>query len=162
MLGTFTAAKIFDTAIQVERNGNAFYLKAAQLTPQRALKHKFLELAAAEAGHLRTFTKLKEMLLGPGRALEDFDPESGAAAYLRTFSKSGIFNMTLDAALALSAETNMHDILHFAIGREQDSIMFFTGVREAMSKRRERDTVNSIIYEEMTHYVVLSQQLRKL
>lgn len=159
---TFTPERIFDTTIQVERNGAVFYGKAAALAPKRALRRKLLELAETEHVHMQTFARLKDLILGSEKNAKHFDPDNRIAQYLRVFAKRGIFNMTLDAAQALSTETGMPDILHFAMERERDSIMFYVGIREAIPKRFGQDKIAAIIYEEMSHLVLLEQELGKL
>ena len=160
----FPAGAVFDTAIQIERNGLCFYKKAAESVAQTALRRRLLALARAEGEHMETFMKLKDMLLGSQRKAVQFDPDGKAAAYLRAFAEGGVFNMSTDATQALSAESSMKDILSFAIERERDSILFYVGIREAIPKlhRRGREKIQAIMYEEMAHLALLDMELRKL
>jgi rubrerythrin len=158
----FTTAKVFDAAIQVERNGAAFYRKAAEYTMKSALRKRLLALADAEDGHAHRFAHLKKDFVGPSRKKLQFDPDGTAAHYLEAFVGGGIFNLTLDAAHALSEEPSLADIVSFAIDRERDSIMFYLGIREAFSEVLQRDKVDAIIREEMAHLALLNLEMKKL
>jgi len=51
----FNASEIYQFAIRIEENGEAFYRKVAASTPDARLKELFDFLAGEEAKHRRTF-----------------------------------------------------------------------------------------------------------
>ncbi len=162
MRTTFSAEKVFNTAIMIERNGASFYHRAAEHAAKKVLRQSLLKLAVTEEGHMQTMARLKELLVGSEREKKWFDQEGNAVRYLRAFASSGIFNMTMDAAKALSEEVSVYDVLHYAMDRERDSIMFYTGIREAIPRRAGRDKIDAIIYEEMSHLVTLGQEIKRM
>jgi len=49
-----------------------------------------------------------------------------------------------------------------AIGLERDSIAFYVGIKEAISRRAGKDKVEDIIKEEIGHIAILKKQLDSL
>lgn len=158
----FNAAEVFDVAIQIERNGVAFYRKAAQYASDEAFRKELLDLAEMEQEHEADFTKLKQDLVGDQTDAEWFDRDCEAARYLEAFAAGNVFNVTDDASKALTEQPTVRDILTFAIERERDSIMFYVGVKELVPKKLGRDKIEAIIKEEMSHIVLLNRKLRRL
>ena len=74
-------------AEQLERNGAAFYRRAATAdglaTDQQAL---LLRLASMEDDHEQTFREMRAELTGKEKAPTVFDPDGEAALYLRASS----------------------------------------------------------------------------
>ena len=158
----FNAAEVFDVAIQIERNGVAFYRKAAQYVPDDAFRKELLDLAEMEDEHVVSFTKLKQELVGDQTDADWFDPDSEAARYLEVFAAGNVFNVTDDASKALTEQPSARDILTFAIERERDSIMFYVGVKGLVPKKLGTDKIDRIIEEEMGHVVLINRRLRQL
>jgi len=52
--------------------------------------------------------------------------------------------------------------LKMAIGVERDSIAFYVGLKEAVSRKAGKDKVDDIIKEEMGHIVTLNEKLQDL
>jgi rubrerythrin len=162
MHASITVTKVFDTAIMLERNGGIFYRRAAQFAATAPLRRRLLELADAERVHMQTFLKLKDLIANSPDDGDPRDPDPQAARYLQVFVQSGLFNLEEGAAQALAADADMREILEFAAARERDSIMFYLGVKEGLLQKAVRDKIDAIIYEEMSHVVLLDQELRKL
>ena len=162
MRAVVSPAKVFDTAVQIERNGAAFYRKAAEFSSKKEQQKRLIELARAEDLHAASFARLKNSLVGSAQEAERIDPDGPGIRYLQAFAKEGIFNMTLDAAQALSEEPTMRDLLDFAIEREKDSVLFYSGIRAALTKKADRDIVDAIVNEELMHLVVLHLEIKGL
>ena len=91
-----------------------------------------------------------------------FDPGGEAALYLRAMADGHIFDVNSDPSELLTGKEMLGDILHIAIGKEKDSVVFYTGMKEMVSERLGKGRIADIIKEEMKHIRVLSEELQKL
>jgi rubrerythrin len=73
-----------------------------------------------------------------------------------------VFDVTADPTEQLAARNTPEDVLKMAIGVERDSIAFYVGLKEAVSRKAGKDKVEDIIKEEMGHIVTLNQKLQDL
>jgi rubrerythrin len=84
-----------------------------------------------------------------------FDPQGEAALYLRALADTRVFfEKDIDA-------TSMREILKSAIEAEKDSIVFYLGMKDAVSENLGKDRIDGIIKEEMGHIKMLSKELLK-
>jgi rubrerythrin len=160
MVMPFNADEVFEMAEQIERNGGKFYRAAAKKFP--AMSKVLLSLAAMEDEHLETFENMREEL--SGTELEDtvFDPDGQAQMYLRVMADGHVFDVKADPAKQLGTRNTPEDVLKMAIGVERDSIAFYVGLKEAVSRKAGKDKVEDIIKEEMGHIVALNKILQDL
>lgn len=153
----FNADDIFEMAEQLERNGAAFYRRAAEtkgLEPDQ--QSLLLRLAGMEDDHEQTFRTMRAELSGKEKAPTVFDPEGEAAMYLRAFVDTRVFfERELDTS-------TMKEILIEAIGAEKDSIVFYLGMKDAVPATLGRDRIEKIVREEMGHIRLLAEQLAAL
>jgi len=160
MVMPFNADEVFEMAEQIERNGGKFYRAAAKKFP--AMSKVLLGLAAMEDEHLETFENMREEL--SGTELEDtvFDPDGQAQMYLRVMADGNVFDLKADPVKQLGTRNTPEDVLKMAIGVERDSIAFYVGLKEAVSRKAGKDKVEDIIKEEMGHIVALNKILQDL
>ncbi len=156
----FSADEIFEMAEQIERNGAKFYRAAAKKLP--AVGQVLLDLAAMEDQHEKTFAAMRAELSASEKEPLVFDPDGQAQAYLRVMADGHVFNVRIDPAKLLAEQKSPQDILKTALGVERDSIAFYVGVRDGVSRKAGKDKVEAIIKEEMSHIVILSQKLAEL
>ena len=157
----FNAEEIFDLAIQIERNGDAFYKKASENTGNSQLKETLTELAKMEIDHENTFQELKKKLCKSDKEQTVFDPYDELQSYLKAFADGHVFDLK-DPSQSLSGNESGIDILKKAIGLEKDSIVLYIGMKELVPKDLGRDMIDKIIGEEMGHIQLLSTQLRSI
>ncbi|MCD6416650.1 MAG: ferritin family protein [Planctomycetes bacterium] len=158
----FSAGEIFEIAEQIERNGASFYRKAADGTDESDMKRKLLELAEMEDDHLAIFTAMMDELSNLERIEPVFDPDNVAVLYLQAFADTHVFNAKADPCEKLTGRESLEDILSMAIGLEKDSIVFYVGMREMVPERLGKDKIYRIIKEEMSHVVMLTDELSAL
>jgi rubrerythrin len=139
----FSADEVLGLAEQIERNGAAFYRRAAGIAgdPPRKM---LLELAEMEDGHEKTFARMRAEFAKKGGA-RAFDPDGDAELYLRAMAAGRVFDATSDPAAALTGKETVVQILQQAVALEKDSIVFYVGIRRAVGERggRERWTRSS-------------------
>ena len=156
----FNANEVFEMAQQIERNGGKFYREAAKKFP--VVRDTLLELAAMEDEHLKTFTDMREELSGTELEEQVFDPDGQAEMYLRVMADGHVFDLKTDPSEQLDGKNTPEEVLKMAIGIERDSIAFYVGLKEAVSRQAGKDKVEHIIREEMGHIVTLNQKLQDL
>ena len=159
---TYNADEIFEMAQQIERNGAKFYRKAASFLKQPAQKALLLDLAVMEDDHLKTFTTMRDQLTDADRESMVSDPYDEAALYLQAVADGYVFDIRTDPSSLLTGKESVQDVLHMAIGIEKDSIVFYIGMREHVSKSLGKDKMDRIIREEVSHIARLSGQLAAL
>ena len=156
----FNAEEILEIAVQIEKNGAAFYRRAAEIIEDPAAKKMLEELAAMEDGHEIIFENMRgdpdllSQLLG--------DPDGPVTAYLRALAGGHIFNKNENPAAVLKKGVSMEEILKKAIQLEMTSIAFYHGIREKMPRELGRRKVGDIIHEEMKHVAMLTEKLSDL
>lgn len=151
----FNADDIFEMAQQIEKNGAAFYRKAAEGMQDSDNKAMLLELASMEDRHEKTFVEMRSELSAKEKESTVFDPQGEAAMYLKALADTRVFfEKSIDP-------NSMTAILKEAITAEKDSIVFYLGMKELVSESLGRDKVENIIKEEMGHIRLLAGKLRE-
>ena len=149
----FNADEVFEMAEQLERNGNAFYLKAAESVKDPRHVSLLRKLAAMEVDHEKTFKAMRQSLSSGEKAKTVFDPDGEAALYLKALADSRVF---FEKPIDLSS---MESILKAAIEAEKDSIVFYLGMKNAVPEELGQNRIDAIIREEMGHIRLLSREL---
>lgn len=157
----FNADEIFEMALQIERNGAAFYRRAAEIVPAGKNRDLLLGLAKKEEEHEATFAAMRSLLSGPETEAPVFDPEGEAALYLRALANREVFDVRADETAALTGRETFEQILRSAIGKEKDSIVFYLGLVDLVPEKLGKGRIDGIIREEMRHMRILSDELVK-
>ena len=158
----FGVEEIFDIAMDIERNGAAFYREAAAVLADEAVRGELLELAKMEDEHEETFRVMKRSILGDETIAEWYDPEGEAAAYLRAVADGKVFGSVSGAIRALPQPPTVRDVLEYAVELERESVLFFTGMRNTVPDHLGSGKIDAIISQEMGHVVLLTQKLGRL
>jgi len=154
----FNADEVFEMAEQIERNGAAFYRKAAEGAAS-SCAGRLRKLAAMEDDHERTFHQIRTELAGEGKLKRDFDPDDEAARYLRAMADGKVFDFDSAPAEKLTGSESIEDILRTANGQEKDSILFYLVMEKAVPAGAGRDAIDKIIAQEVEHVAILSGEL---
>lgn len=164
---TFNADEIYETAEQIERNGAAFYRKAAeQADGQR--RDILLTLAEMEEEHEKTFADMRAELADGEKRTVTADPDNEGALYLQALADGRVF--VTDPAKAFAGEDedgdkdkkSLRDILQTAVSLEKDSIVFYQSMKAVVAKAAGRDRLMEIIEQEIGHILILSRQIESL
>lgn len=158
----FNADEIFEMAEKIEKNGAMFYRKAAENTELTSVKGLLLKLASMEDDHEHTFTKLREKYSRKEWQTDAFQPDDEVALYLRAIADGHVFNVKSNPVDRLTGNETMKDILKIALGLEEDSIVFYLGLKDMISPDMGGEFVEKIIKEERAHIVLLSRVLAAL
>jgi rubrerythrin len=115
-----------------------------------------------EDEHLKTFTQMRSELSSAEQEPLVFDPDGEAQMYLRVMADGHVFNTKEDPAELLADKETAADVLNMALGVERDSIAFFVGLKESVSRQAGKDRVEAIIREEIGHVAILNEKLTAL
>jgi rubrerythrin len=157
----FNADEVLKIAEQIERNGIAFYEKAAERFRDNE-KRILLRLADMERTHERVFANMRRELSRTNRELQAIDPEGEAGRYLAAFADGQIFAPEADSKALFDPESSAREILKTAIGLEKDSVVFYVAIKDAVPESLGEANIERIIQEEMDHIVLLSKTLSSL
>ena len=155
---TFNADEILEMAVQIEKNGEAFYRKAAEIVPEDA-GQVFLDLAEMEVGHIKTFSDMKNALGDRDRELTVFDPDNVSGLYLQAMADGNVFDLKNGPADQLTGTESVEDVLRIGLQAEKNSIVFYVGLKDMVSAALGKDKVEAIIKEEMSHITLLNKIL---
>ena len=160
-MAAFSVNEIVEMAVQIDRDGYAYYDEA---TKRKDLDAKSLELLTflrdAELDHEKTFLGLRNEL--------DFDELelSGdwemIASYLNTIVAGRIFN---DPESAIKRATEAKDVLEViknAITFEKDTLLYFHAINDGIKDERARQVLRRVIQEEVSHVLLLNDMMKKL
>jgi rubrerythrin len=157
-MGVFSAAEAFEIAMQIEKNGEAFYHAVAAKMTDPGVKKLFQELAAQEQRHYEVFQKMSGTV-GGAASPSALDAERDEyQAYLQAALDNALFAGP-DKALALAEQVrDRQAALRAAIGFEKDTLLFFYDLRD-MASVADQEAVNGIIQEEKQHLHRLAKLL---
>jgi rubrerythrin len=136
-------------AIEMEKEGKAFYLKAAAKVESPLARAVFEELAKDEERHIekivQIYTTMKE-----GKPLTEWITCVAAGVNPRiTFS---------EGSRAQSSTSDM-DALRFGLDMEEKSIKYYQDLADKALDRREKRFYLALSQEEWTHYLKLMDSI---
>ena len=143
------------TAIQMEKDGYAFYQKAASQTSSDMGKSVFESLAADELLHLEVFQKLFDEKIG-NEEWHDLVNTSKKYADIQIFPKD------LQKVEGANPDTNEIDAIRMAMDSEQMAIDFYTKIREKSSDDEVNKIIDEIIDQEKNHYQILEGEFHHI
>jgi len=147
-MAVLTAAEALKWALEIEKNGEAFYREVAAKGVDPEVKALFEDLAAQERGHYQAFQKmLEEVKPEPDLSAVEYDEYQ---AYLQVALAEALFEGP-DKGLTLAKQAQDRETaLRAAMGFEKDTLLFFYDLREMVSGA-ERRAISDIILEEKAH-----------
>ena len=156
MTVTFNTPEVLDIAEQIERNGTQFYRRAAEIFDDPNICKMFIRLAKWETKHEQVFARMRKQLSElnqeprPPRS-EEMLPDPKVMAGL------AVFGIKPDPADELSGKENEADILRRGIEKEKDSIVFYSGLKDFVPTKANKEKIDDIIKEEMRHIRILNR-----
>ncbi|MFA7091846.1 MAG: ferritin family protein [Arcobacteraceae bacterium] len=138
---------VYDYAMKVEKDGEAYYKELASKSPNAGLKKVFTLLADAEVKHYQVF-----------KSMRDKDGQDFKALDISTDTKT-IFE-TLKAEKN-SVNLNLDEIKFYedAIKREDDSYHFYLKKADELEDEEEKTVFMNIAQEELKHKAILEDIL---
>lgn len=158
----FNADEIFKIAEKIERNGAAFYKKAADRAKDNDAAKILKDLAQQEEAHEKIFSLIHSELPPSASKPVSFDPNNEVEEYLGTVADGYVFDLNKNPIDLISGSESPSDVLKVAIGLEKDSVVFYAGIRDLVLKNAGAEKIDAIIREELKHITILSRELKKI
>ncbi len=157
----YSINEIIEMAVQIERNGYAFYHEATKRKDLDEQSREFLILLRdQELNHEKTFLSLRDD--ADMQNLELSQDWELVAAYLKSIVEGRIFNDT-DSAIKKAAEaSNIHTVLEHAIAFEKDTLLYFHAISDSISNPKALLVLRRIINEEISHVLRLNDYKKTL
>jgi rubrerythrin len=148
------AAKI---AQNMEKNGLAFYRKAAAKAKDVAVRDLFLKLAGDEKGHLARFEELEETLQAARRDQAGYADDTEIAAYIDRLLQTQVFGDAGDVARLAEQAADDVEALGVGMKAERDSIVFYQEMLDFVDSKVAKTAFASILKEERQHLRLLGE-----
>jgi rubrerythrin len=147
----FTLADIREIAVQIEKNGEAAYRKAAEMVKDSAVSDIFIWMAEEEKVH-RAFFK----------GIESSEPISEEQRELEIMGRQLLQEMVADQTFSLDKEMLVEtddfiEALTQAQALEQDTILFYEFLLNLASDDETREQLELVIEEEKRHIEQLEE-----
>ncbi len=155
----FSVDEILQIAEKIEINGHRFYSAAAKALPEH--QEWFTHLANEEVSHKNIFKKFNQSF-STDKGYSADDPEDLVRRYLQSIADSMIFSLKQEPEEFFTGAETVNDVLTDAMRREQEAILYHTGLKNAMTDEKSKEQVELIIQEEMTHVIWLKKKLNEI
>ena len=143
----FSGSEIIKVAIQIEKNGFAFYRSLSDSMEEEDVKVLFDYLANEEEKHIRSFESLYE-------TFKDYEPDIPDKEeyydYIQAMAGMNVFTKKDGIDEVLNKAKNKKDALDMAIRFEKESIVFFVEVK-GLVRESQRDAVEELVHQEQKH-----------
>ena len=156
-MNIFKASEVLKIAVQIEKNGLAFYTQIKEQTKYFPLQQVFDYLAKEEVKHQRTF----ESLLGQ---VGDYEPAESYPGeyetYLKAIAGENIFAQS-DAMKQIARKAvSDKEAIDMGIGFEKDSIIFYGEIKKFVPASDEA-VIEKVLAEEKEHLLKLLELRKK-
>lgn len=139
------------TAIQMEKDGFAFYKKASAQTSSDMGRDIFESLANDEQLHLEVFEKLFQDRIEK----TEWDNLVNSS---KKYAEINIFPKDLKQIEGANPDTNELDALEIAMNSEKEAIDYYGEIKEKTKEDDIRKIINEIIEQEKNHYSILQEE----
>lgn len=152
-LAGFSAAEVYEMAIETERSGHAFYEAVAAAATGEDVRKMMHYLAEAERNHEATFRRLRENV-GAYSAPETYPGEE--QDYINALLQSRVMPDEETARRVVAEMTDDLQALDFALGFEKDTILFLYEMREIIAPE-EQPQIDKLLQQEKAHVRLLQE-----
>ena len=154
-MAAYSVNEIIELAVQIERNGYAFYHEATKRKDLDAKAVEFLAfLRDEELGHEKTFLSLRDEM--DDIVLELSPDWELVASYLKTIVDSRIFDNEASAIKSATEAKDLLSIVNNAIAFEKDTLLFFHAMTDSINNEKAKKSIGRIINEEVSHVLRLN------
>jgi len=150
----FEAREIVAIAIEIEENGEEFYMRIANVMKNRQVKETFEFLAGEERKHRNSFREIQQRL-GEFKPIYESYPDE-YLNYVKALVEENIFTKERAGQLLANKLKTPTAALDTAIGLEKDSILFYNEMKNFVSES-EHKPIDEIIQQEKEHLRKLSE-----
>jgi len=143
-------AEAIRTAIQMEKEGHAFFHQAAEKTNNKLGKEMFERLAAEEIAHMETFRKMFD-------SMSDTEDWRAVASELKSVTTPPLFSEAKNKMKA-GREPGEVEALRQAMEIERKAIEFFNEAKSKANDETAKEIFEKVRQEEEYHHALLQAQ----
>ncbi|HOE90516.1 MAG TPA: hypothetical protein PKZ69_00765 [Candidatus Cloacimonadota bacterium] len=160
-MNIFSTNEVIEMAVQIERNGYAFYDRAlSKDNLDSETKDLLTILKNEEIRHEQYFLSLRnEADLFYMEETQDWEMIS---SYIKLITDSRLFSDEKSAIALVDQAKSVMDLINYAITFEKDTLLFFHTLKDKANSQKTKDIIQSIIQEEITHVFRLSEYKKKI
>ena len=160
MSETFSLVEVFRIAEGIERNGQRFYSRAAEVVEHPEARQLLRELARWEEKHLQRFQDMRQECC-ERMDLQWVDPDGQAEAYLKAVADNHVFDPSKDPEALREPLGSTESIVQVALEYERDTVAYLTALK-AVAPGVQGERVDLLIEEELRHIAVLGRLKQRL
>lgn len=149
------AKEVFEIAQQIEIDGAVFYRAAAELFNQGTVHDTLLKLADWEVEHEKKFAEMEKSFSSEKQLEPKEDGDIEAIAALSTFV------VRRAPASDFNKNTGKAEIIEKAIRKEQDTIIFYRGLKNFILDVSAEAVIDNILKQEFEHIEILKNLLAR-
>ena len=158
MTDTFDICEIFNIAEQIERNGAKFYRRAAEIFDDDTICDILLKLADWETEHEQIFTGMKKRLSAMKKT-SGYPKSEQIVIDSKAMAGLAVFGIKSDPRDELTGKESIADVLKRALKKEEESIVFYEGLKDFAADSAGRNKIDDIIEQEKRHVAILNELL---
>ncbi|MCD8480622.1 MAG: ferritin family protein [Candidatus Cloacimonetes bacterium] len=160
-MAIYSVNEVIEFAVQIEKNGYAFYHEASKRKDLDAKAKEFIEfLRDQELDHEKTFLGLRDD--DDMQNLELTQDWELVAEYLKTIIEGRIFNNEDSAIKKATSAKDLKEIIDHAISFEKDTLLYFHAINDTVSNPKAKQALRRIINEEVSHVLKLNDYKKTL
>jgi rubrerythrin len=160
-MAIYSVNEVIEFAVQIEKNGYAFYHEASKRKDLDAKAKEFIEfLRDQELDHEKTFLGLRDD--NDMQNLELTQDWELVAEYLKTIIEGRIFNNEDSAIKKATSAKDLKEIIDHAISFEKDTLLYFHAINDTVSNAKAKQALRKIINEEVSHVLKLNDYKKTL
>jgi len=154
-MGELNVKEAIKMAIQMEKDGYAFYQKAAAQTSSEMGRGIFESIAEDELMHLNVFEKMFEDEVGN----EEWNALLDSS---KKYAEIKIFPKDLESVEGANPDTNELDALRIAMDAEKEAIDYYTDIRDKTEDEEAIKIIDEIIEQEKNHFLILEGEFNHI
>lgn len=153
----FNVLEITKIAMDMEKEGQEFYHKAATLNKDDKLRSIFVLLEEQEKKHAELFYNLHKMLSELHNISDEYLYDENVSSYMKALVENKVFKeYELNLVKNMSS---MKDAIHIGINSEKNSILFYSEIIKNSKSEEILQVLSTILEEEKKHLVDLTNLL---
>jgi rubrerythrin len=153
MSDQFSIQEIIEIAIEIEKNGEAFYRTLVEKANTARLRDLFKYLSEEEKKHKVRFEEILKSV--GGYQISEIYYATEYMGYMKALADERVFTKDVFAPDIVKNLKSSKEAIDLAIGFEKDSIIFLHEMRDMISDP-EKETVQRLLNEEREHLRRLS------
>jgi len=154
----FAGSEAVEIGVQIEKNGRDFYNALAVRSKDKKAGDIFRYLASEEEKHIAVFREILD-------SVEKYEPRGAFPeeyfAYMNALASEHVFTRKGAGEERAKSAKNDKEAVDMGIMAEQESIVFYEGMKEAVPEK-DRKLINKLIREEQSHLVKLINLKKEL